>query len=131
MKNAFDLKVEFSVNPSTLYDAWLDSEEHSKMTGAEASCSNQEGGGFSAWDGYITGKNIKLNQNKQIIQKWRTSDFKNSDEDSELLIEIHETVEGCEMLLIHKNIPMGQPDYKQGWIDHYINPMKMYFEAKN
>ena len=130
MKDAFELKVKFSVNPPTVYNAWLDSEEHSKMTGGEASCSSKEGGEFSAWDGYITGKNIQLNQYKKIIQSWRTSDFKNNDEDSELIIEIQETDEGCELLLIHKNIPEEQSDYKQGWIDHYFDPMKMYFDAK-
>ncbi len=25
------------------------------------------------------------------------------------------------------NIPEGQADYKQGWIDHYLNAMKEYF----
>ena len=131
MKAAFEMKVKFSVKASTIYNAWLDSKSHSEMTGAEASCSNQEGEKFSAWDGYIAGKNIQLNPCEKIIQRWRTSDFKNNDEDSELIIEIHETEEGCEMLLIHRNIPEGQPDYKQGWIDHYFNPMKIYFDEFN
>jgi activator of HSP90 ATPase len=130
MKDAFELMQKFPVNASTVYDAWLDSEEHTKMTGGEASCSNKEGEEFSAWDGYITGKNIQLNPYKKIIQTWRTSDFKNNDEDSELIIEFHGTSEGCELLMIHKNIPEGQPDYKQGWIDHYLNPMKIYFDQK-
>jgi activator of HSP90 ATPase len=129
MKAAFEMKVEFPVKASTIYNAWLDSKTHSDMTGGEASCSNQEGEKFSAWDGYITGKNNQLNQYEKIIQSWRTSDFNNNDEDSEIIIEIQDTVEGCELLLIHKNIPEGQPDYKQGWGDHYFNPMKIYFDA--
>ena len=129
MKAAFEMKVKFPVKASMIYNAWLDSKTHSEMTGGEASCSNLEGEEFSAWDGYIAGKNIQLNPYEKIIQSWRTSDFKNNDEDSELTIEIHETEEGCELLLIHKNIPEGQPDYKQGWIDHYFNPMRIYFDG--
>lgn len=130
MKGALELKVKFPVTPQTVYDAWLDSEEHSNMTGGEAFCSNQEGETFSAWDGYISGKNIQLNPFDKIIQSWRTADFKNKDEDSELIIEIQETAEGCELLLIHQNIPEGQPDYKQGWIEHYFDPMKKYLDQK-
>jgi len=120
MKAAFEMKIEFPVKASTIYNAWLDSKTHSDMTGGEASCSNQEGEKFSAWDGYIAGKNIQLDQNEKIIQSWRTTDFKNNDGDSELIIEIQETEDGCELLLIHKNIPEGKPDYKQGWVDHYL-----------
>jgi len=123
------LKEKFSIDPITIYNAWLDSKEHSNMTGSEAICSNQEGGEFSAWEGYITGKNIQIIQNKKIVQSWRTSDFRDNDENSELIIDIQEREEGCELLLTHKNIPEGQPDYKQGWIDHYFNPMKEYFDA--
>jgi len=128
MKEAFEMKAEFPVKASTIYNAWLDSKTHSEMTGDEASCSNKEGEEFSAWDGYIEGKNIQLIKNEKIIQSWRTSDFKNNDEDSEIIIEIQDIEEGCELLLKHRNIPEGQPDYKQGWMDHYFNPMKTYFD---
>ncbi len=56
------------------------------MIEGEAKCSNQEGGKFTAWDGYIAGKNIQLITNKKIIQIWRTSEFNDNDEDSELII---------------------------------------------
>jgi len=131
MKTTFELREKFTVGPSTIYNAWLDSKGHSEMTGAEAICSNREGEGFTAWEGYISGKNIQLVQNKKIKQSWRTSDFNNRDEDSELIIEFQETAEGCELILTHNEIPEGQPDYKQGWIDHYFSPMKMYFDANN
>lgn len=129
MKDAFELKEKFPVNAADLYKAWLDSEGHSKMTGAEAICSDKVEEEFSAWDGYITGKNIQLNPFNKIIQSWRTSDFSSTDEDSEIIIEIKDNDEGCELLLIHKNIPLGQPDYKQGWIDHYFNQNRQNFAS--
>jgi len=123
----FELKENFPVKASVIYNAWLNSAEHSKMTGGEAKCSNKIGEEFSAWDKYISGKNISLIQDKEIKQLWRTTEFKETDEDSELIIKLKETQEGCKLTLIHNNIPEGQPDYKQGWIDHYLNPMKTYF----
>ena len=127
MKETLKLKETFQVKPSIIYEAWLNSEEHSKMTGGEAICSNEVDGTFSAWDEYITGTNQSLSVNKEIIQNWRTIEFDDTDEDSKLIIQLKEVDEGCELTLIHTNIPEGQAQYQQGWIDNYFIPMKSYF----
>jgi len=64
MKESFQIKETFTVKPTVIYQAWLDSAEHSAMTGAEATCSDREGALFTAWDGYIIGKNVRLLKNK-------------------------------------------------------------------
>ena len=122
-----EIKETFDVLPEAIYQAWLDSKKHSNMTGGDASCSNQEGASFTAWDGYITGTNVELIENKKIVQSWRTSEFLKTDEDSLLTIELKKISDGTELTLTHKNIPKGQTQYKQGWIDHYFTPMKEYF----
>jgi activator of HSP90 ATPase len=124
------LKEEFPVKPETLYNAWLDSEIHSAMTGGEAICSNQVKGNFTAWDGYISGTNEALVPNQEIVQKWRTTEFKETDKDSTLNIYLEETESGSLLTLVHTNIPEGQPDYESGWIEHYFNPMKEYFSTE-
>lgn len=128
MKESFQLKEVFKVKPSAIYQAWLNSELHSQMTGGEAKCSNQVGGLFTAWDGYISGKNEALIENKKIVQSWRTTEFPEDEEDAKLTIILAEIEEGTALTLIHENIPTGQTQYKQGWIDHYFVPMKMYFK---
>jgi len=130
MKEKIELKEVFRVKPSVIYNAWLDSKEHSDMTGGEAVCSNKKNGAFSAWDKYISGTNKTLKINEEIVQNWRTTEFKNNDEDSELIIRLKEIKEGTELTLIHRNIPEGQTQYRQGWIDHYLIPMKSYFEKR-
>ena len=121
--------VDFPVAPETVYKAWLNSEEHSAMTGGEAVCSDQEGAGFTAWDGYIEGKNIKLIPNKQIVQSWRTTEFADSDEDSMLQLDLEESDSGTRLTLIHNNIPAGQTQYENGWVESYFKPMASYFNA--
>jgi activator of HSP90 ATPase len=108
--------------------AWLNSALHSAITGADAVCSIKEGHKFTAWDGYISGKNLKLVPNKKIIQTWRTTDFKAEDKDSRIEISLKDVENGCQMTLWHSKIPAQQPDYENGWIEYYIKPMTEYYK---
>lgn len=99
------------------------------MTGASATGAAEVGAKFSAWDGYIYGKNINLVPNRKIVQLWRTTEFKETDEDSILETELKvSSGDSCDLTLKHSNIPGNQPDYKQGWIDYYFKPMQEYFK---
>ena len=124
---SFSVSQKFSVSPNAVYKAWLNSAEHTSMTGGQAICSDKEGGEFFAWDGYISGVNVELNENQKIVQKWRTTEFSNEDDDSLIEIIIEDLGEQCRVTLNHSNIPDGQSDYKKGWIEHYFEPMLAYF----
>jgi len=124
----FYLSHSFPVAPDIIYTSWLDSDGHSAMTGGSADCKAQEGKHFTAWDGYISGKNIKLVKNRKIIQSWRTTEFSDGDEDSLIEIELQPNEQGCLFKLHHSRIPENQPDYKKGWMEFYIEPMTEYFE---
>ena len=113
--------------PEQVYNAWLDSVGHSEMTGGEAVCSDRVGDKFSTWDGYFTGKNISLTDTERIEQTWRTAEFNDLDDDSHLEILFGKVEGGCEITLNHTNIPEGQTQYQNGWIESYINPMQSYF----
>jgi len=127
---SFEIKETFLVTPAVLYKAWLNSTEHTNMTGGEAQCSKEVGDEFSAWDGYISGKNLSLKTNIEIVQAWRTTEFGEEDKDSILTLTFEEVEQGCLLTLFHEEIPDGQPDYQQGWIDHYFEPMKDYFISR-
>lgn len=126
--------VEFEVSdvvqapPSEIYDAWLDSEAHSKMTGGYAKVSSKIGDSFEAWDGYIQGVNIELEPPKRILQHWRTSEFEASEADSLLEILLEPVGKGTKITILHSNLPANGMQYQQGWIDAYFIPMKAYFE---
>jgi activator of HSP90 ATPase len=116
-----------------LYEAWLDTRKHSALTGSEAKCSSKRGGTFTAWDDYISGKNIELVPHSKIIQSWRTTDFANTDPDSVIHV-LFESVgkNKTKLTILQFNIPNGQGDsYKKGWKDFYFTPMKEYYKAKN
>ena len=116
--------------PEDIYHSWLNSKEHELMTGSPAEISDQVEGEFSAWDGYITGKNLELNPPLRIFQSWRTTEFETSDPDS--LLEITFVAEGpaTRVTIRHSELPDHGMQYQQGWIDAYFNPMKEYFMQK-
>jgi hypothetical protein len=55
--------------PEEIYRAFVSSKEHAEFTGSEAKCSARVGGRFTAWDKYISGKNVELVEGKKIVQE--------------------------------------------------------------
>lgn len=125
----FTVKAQFPVTVSEIYNAWLHGDKHAAITGSPATGNPEIGAEFTAWDGYISGKNLELTENEKIIQAWRTTEFSEEDEDSLLEVYLKPIEEGCEVTLIHSRIPENQPDYKQGWEDHYFTPMRDCFSG--
>jgi activator of HSP90 ATPase len=126
---SFNVSHTFSTAAKRLYQALLNSEQHSKMTGGEATYSDIEGEAFTAWDGCISGVNIELNENQRIVQTLRTTEFPEDEGDSKIEITLSEMDGKCEFTLKHTNIPEGQSDYKKGWIEQYFEPMAEYFDS--
>ena len=123
----FTITASLPASPDKIYKAWLSSEEHSKMTGGAASITDEVNAEFSAWDGYITGKNINLEKNRSIKQTWRTTEFKDSEEDSIVEIELLGYNDGSILTLTHTNLPEHGEQYRNGWNEHYFEPMLDYF----
>ncbi len=123
----FTLKTSFDTTAKKIYETWLSGEGHTAMTGGAASITDKIGDKFIAWDGYIEGKTIDLETNKRILQSWRTSQFMEDEEDSQIEILLHEVNGGTELTLIHTRVPESGEHYKQGWKNHYFDPMRDYF----
>lgn len=126
----FTLKTIIPAHPQQVFDTWLSSNGHSQMTGGDAIISAQPGDGFTAWDGYISGKNILIEPHHRIVQSWRTSQFETDEPDSKIEILLNKVDGSTELTLIHTNLPESGEHYRQGWEDHYFQPMKKYFSIK-
>lgn len=129
MSEKIKVSATFPVSPETLYRAWLNSKEHTMMTGSKAVASIQKGKPFTAGDGYISGKNVHLTPFSEIVQSWRSTEFAPEDTDSLLTVKLEESGKGTKVTILHTNIPEGAGlAYKQGWKDYYFKPMKAYFK---
>ncbi len=131
MTTEFTVEAVISARPLVIYAAWLDGKSHTNMTGGEATGEATVGSEFTAWDGYIWGKNLELEPANRILQSWRTSQFTDDDEDS--VIEVTLAAHGDEsttVTLKHSNVPNDQAaGYEGGWVDHYFEPMEAYFSG--
>ena len=128
MKNEFTLTAEFNTSTDKIYKAFLSTQGHTLMTGSPAKVDGKANGDFTAWDGYIWGTFLELEENKRITQAWRTSEFPEEAPDSRVEILLEETNGKTKLTLVHTNIPAGQEDsYKKGWEDFYFKPMREFF----
>ena len=123
---------KLDTTPEFLYKFFIDSDMHTEITGSKAIISNNVGGKFIAWDGYIKGEVIYLEKNKKIIQKWRTTDFSDNDKASLLEITFEEIEENMTRLTLkHSELPTGtEEEYKNGWKNYYIKPLKEFIKKQ-
>ena len=117
-------------SPEAVYGAFLSSKEHTEFTGSEAKCSAKVGGRFTAWDKYISGKNVELVEGKKIVQEWKTSEWPPGYEPSILKISLKKKGGGTQLSMIQSRVPASQVDqYDKGWYESYWEPLKRYFRA--
>jgi uncharacterized protein YndB with AHSA1/START domain len=128
MPYSYTLSAVIPASPVEIYQAWLDSIAHSEMTGGEAIMSHEVGADVSAWDGYITGRNLELVPGERIVQSWRTTEFDDEHADSVVTIVLQETEDGTLLTLAHSNVPDEYRSYEEGgWQSNYFEPMAVYF----
>ena len=131
---SFDFTVSDTIpaTPHEIYETWLSSHGHTAMTGNKAATASTDiNAHFTAWDGYISGRNIELTPGKRIVQSWRTTKFTATDPDSQIEITLRPTAEGTHVTLHHSNVPDGHNGYRDGgWQHSYFDPMKHYFASR-
>ncbi len=126
----FSVSEIFPASRQDIYNAWLDGQSHSLMTGSNATAGTNVGDSFTSFDAYAWGKNLELVPNERIVQSWRTTEFSNEDKDSIIEILFEENGEFTKLIINHSKLPPHGNTYQQGWIDYYFEPMKDYFTSK-
>ncbi len=121
--------VVIPASPEEIYDAFMDARKHSEFTGSKATCDPIVGGKFTAWDGYISGRNLELEKGKRIVQEWVTVEWPEGYSPSRLELTFRKVKGGTQVRMVHSNVPEEQAeDYRQGWIDNYWELLKNYFQ---
>ena len=127
----FKQRIKVPAKPSEVYAAFVDPKKHSAFTGSKATGRAKVNGNFTAWDGYISGKFLKLEEGKRIVQEWITTDFPEGYPPSHLELTFAEVEGGTEILMVHSNVPAEQvKELKEGWNEFYWKPLEEYFKKR-
>lgn len=114
-------KVTLNASPQKIYELLMDSKKHSAFTGAKAKIGKKEGDAYSAYDGYIDGRNISLEPGKLIVQTWRSNDgVWPEDHYSIVVFDLRPAGKKTELFFTHADVPIGQvKEFTKGWPEHY------------
>ncbi len=119
-------EVDLPATPRDVFDAYLDSRRHARITGGPAKMGRREGERFSAGD-YISGFNLEIVPARRIVQAWRGSDWPEG-EYSILRLELRPRGKGCRLVVDHIGIPEAfREGVDEGWYQFYWEPMQRYF----
>lgn len=124
-------KVFVPAQPADVYDAFLKARKHSSFTHSKATCDARIGGEFTAYDGYIFGTILELEKGRRIVQQWQTTEWPEGAPPSIAEFTFVQKKGGTELVMVHSNVPREQAEsYRQGWIDYYWEPLKVYFDKR-
>ncbi len=128
-KKTIEQEILIKSTPHELYEVFMDSKKHSKLTESKAKVSREVGGSFSVYEGALSGKNVELIQDKKIVQTWRGNGENWSKGYYSTITLILEPVEsGTLIKFTHIDIPEGAYEsVKEGWIAYYWDPLKEMF----
>ena len=120
------------VSPKQVYEAYVDPEKQSEFTGSKATGKPVVGGKFTAWDEYISGKFLELEEGKHMVQEWTSTDFPDGYLPSRLELTFCEAPKGTQIVMVHSKVPKEIADEAaEGWTEFYWTPLKEYFSKKS
>ncbi|MED4228911.1 SRPBCC domain-containing protein [Neobacillus cucumis] len=127
MSTSIHYEIIFKASQKQVYDALMDANQFSTVTGgAPTEIKAEAGGAFSLFGGMITGRNIELLPNERIVQAWRAGNWA---EGVYSIAKFELKKQGEETLVIfdHVGFPDGQGEHLAGgWKDNYWVPIEKY-----
>jgi len=123
--------VLIDAKPEEVYEAYVNPKKHAAFTGQSAAGAPKVGEKFSAGDGYISAKHLKLEKGKRILQEWTTTEWPEGYPPSLLELKLKAKGKKTELTMVHSKVPEEQVDYyAEGWKEFYWKPLKEHFAKK-
>lgn len=122
------IKQKYSINApvKTVWQGLVSPKIINKWGGGPVSMDDQVGTEFTLWGGDIHGKNIKVSQNKELIQEWCRGDW---DQPSKVTFTLKEKGSKTDINLLHENVPDEEAaNIDDGWKTYYLDPLKELLE---
>lgn len=118
---------EFSIDAEAedIYSALTNPVTIELWSGHPAEMGSEPGSEFSLWEGDITGRILKLQPSKKVVQEWY---FGEQQEMSVATIYI-EQQQGCSLVTVeHTNIPDKDfANISEGWREYIMGAIQKFF----
>ena len=120
--------IKINTSPANVYQAITSEDQFSKVTGAAADISKDEGGAFSCFGGQIVGRHIELVPNERIVQAWRVNMWPEGVY-SIVRFNISASGDATTLELVQTAYPDDAAEHlESGWHKMYWDPLKAYLE---
>ena len=131
MRNIIFQTVTLPASAETLFEMYLDPNVHQAITGAPVAIGDERGAPFEAFNGSLTGTTIEVVEPTLIVQSWRSTEFKDTDPDSTLILSFTPKGNEGRIDLIHLDVPDQDYDgVNEGWEKYYWGPWRDYIAGK-
>ncbi|PCI88177.1 MAG: hypothetical protein COB24_03540 [Hyphomicrobiales bacterium] len=127
MSERIEQEEIINASAADIYAALTQADIFREMTGPPAEISADEGGEFSLFGGFITGRNIELVSGVRLVQAWRSKSW---DEGvySVVLFTFEEADGKTLVKLVHTGFPVDQkPHLEEGWHKNYWSNLSQKF----
>lgn len=129
MSERIEQEEIMNASAADIYAALTQADIFSEMTGPPAEISADEGGEFSLFGGFITGRNVELVSGVRMAQAWRSKSW---DEGvySMVLFTFEEADGKTLVKLVHTGFPVDQkPHLEEGWHKNYWSKLAEKFDS--
>ena len=129
----------FKASRKRVYEALTDAKQFDKVVMLSAAMksgmapgvkstevSKEAGGAFSAFGGYVTGRQLELVPNERIVQAWRAGGW-DAGEYSIAKFQLVEEGAGTKIVFDHGGFPKGTAEHLvEGWKMNYWEPLEKF-----
>jgi activator of HSP90 ATPase len=120
--------IPFAASPDALYAMYLDPRDHAQITVSPlVRIDGSVGAEFWAFDGRIHGRILALTPGRQIVQSWRSFEWRDADLDATLILDFRANHGGTLLEMAQVNVPDHLYEtLKANWAMRYWDPWKTY-----
>jgi len=120
-----------NASPAYVYAILMHPVSHAAVANGVCDIKDEEGAEFSLGGGWVTGKNLKLEKGKKIVQLWRGKKANGEPWDgnhhSKVTMELSKRDTDTEIVLTQEEVPEDQcAVLTSGWLNVYWNPLNNY-----
>lgn len=124
---SFTTKEKFVCHAADIFMCLVDPNRVKAYAGSDAVVSNEVGGKFKLFGGYVEGENVEVNFPKKLVQKWRFNKWAEGHY-STVMIEFEESGGKTHLTLTQTGIPEDDKEHTEsGWDTNFWSRIKGIF----